>query len=52
MGRSTGELGGGAAPAARAVEPAVGRRRVLDQARVRLDRRGIAMWLPRRVMAR
>jgi hypothetical protein len=34
---------------ARSIEPAAGRRRALDQARERLDRRGIAMGLARRV---
>jgi hypothetical protein len=40
----------GATRVARSIEPAVGRRRVLGQACRRLDRRGIAMWLARRVM--
>jgi hypothetical protein len=40
----------GATRVARSIEPAVGRRQALDQACERLDRRGIAMWLARRVI--
>jgi len=41
----------GATHVARLIEPAVGRRRAFDQARERLDRRGIAMGLARRVIS-
>ena len=43
-------MGVGATGVARSIEPAAGRRQACDQARERLDRRGIAMWLARRIM--